>query len=50
MLFETTNIGIGWNGKYNGVLQPLDTYTWSIEGYDGNGILVKRQGSVTLIR
>jgi gliding motility-associated-like protein len=50
MLFETTNIGVGWNGKYNGVLQPLDTYTWSIEGYDGNGIFVKRQGSVTLIR
>jgi gliding motility-associated-like protein len=50
MLFETTNIGVGWDGKYNGVLQPLDTYTWAIEGYDGNGTFVKRQGSVTLIR
>jgi gliding motility-associated-like protein len=50
MLFENTNIGVGWDGKYNGILQPLDTYTWSIEGYDGNGIFIKRQGSVTLIR
>ncbi len=50
MLFETTNIGVGWDGRYKGILQPLDTYTWSIEGYDGNGSFVKRQGSVTLIR
>lgn len=50
LMFETANIGQGWNGKYNGVLQPLDTYTWSIEGYDKNNILVKRQGSITLLR
>jgi gliding motility-associated-like protein len=50
LMFETFNIGIGWDGRYNGVLQPMETYTWSIEGYDSNNVLVKRQGSVTLLR
>ncbi len=50
MLFETTNMGQGWDGKYNGELQPLETYTWSIQGYDANGNMIKRQGSVTLLK
>jgi gliding motility-associated-like protein len=50
MLYETTQIGQGWDGRYQGQLQPLDTYTWVIEGMDTNGQLVKKQGSVTLLR
>lgn len=50
MLFETTQKGKGWDGRYNGQLQPLDTYTWVIEGVDENGTIIKKQGSVTLLR
>lgn len=50
MLFETTQKDKGWDGRYNGQLQPLDTYTWVIEGVDENGTIIKKQGSVTLLR
>ena len=52
LIYETykTGIGIGWDGKMNGVLQPMDTYLWVSEGVDEDGKLVKRSGNVLLIR
>ena len=53
MLFETTDINAGWNGKVNGVLSPQGTYfylvrftTLCIYGLEGSGV---RKGSVTLL-
>ncbi|SJZ63166.1 FG-GAP-like repeat-containing protein [Sediminibacterium ginsengisoli] len=50
MLFETSQMGQGWDGRYNGELQPLDTYTWIIEAVDDKGATIRKQGSVTLLR
>ncbi len=49
-LFETNNLAEGWDGKFNGVLQPVDTYIWSASGIDPNGLPVRREGTVTLVR
>jgi gliding motility-associated-like protein len=49
-IFETMNPFEGWDGRVNGVLQPLDTYVWIAEGSDQNGAIIHKQGSATLIR
>ncbi len=50
MVFETDNASRGWDGKWNGQLQPVDTYVWVAEAKDNNGVQVNAQGTVTLLR
>jgi gliding motility-associated-like protein len=48
-IFETTNIGNGWNGTYKGVQQEIGTYVYVIEGScEGKSIQLK--GNISLIR
>jgi gliding motility-associated-like protein len=49
-VFETGNRLQGWDGKVNGVLQPMDVYayTLNIEFFDGTKTV--RKGDITLIR
>lgn len=49
-VFETSDAGQGWDGRVNGVLQPMATYVWIAEGIDNNGQTVRKEGSVTLLR
>jgi|GEM_PF-392489 len=49
-IFSTNIIGVGWDGKYRGVDQPIETYTWIAEGIGIGGNLVKRSGGVVLLR
>lgn len=46
----TSNKQIGWDGRYNGVLQPQDVYTYiaDIEFYDGTTF--QKKGDITLLR
>ncbi len=39
----------GWDGKYNGRLQPAGVYTWIAEAVDGKGTIFKQNGNVLLI-
>ena len=39
----------GWDGKYSGKIQPAGTYTWIAEAIDGNGITIRRNGTIILI-
>lgn len=50
LVFQTTDATVGWDGKVNGVLQPLDTYVWMAEVKDAAGISTRQQGSVSLLR
>lgn len=50
MVFETTFPSLGWDGKLNGQLQPVDTYVWMAEAVDNKGSQVNAQGAVTLLR
>jgi gliding motility-associated-like protein len=50
LVWESANMMEGWDGKFNGALQPLETYTWTIKATDVFGGLVYKQGNVTLLR
>lgn len=50
-IFSTTSIeGRGWDGKYNGVLQPMSAYIYIIDAEFDNNIKKTFKGNVTLIR
>jgi gliding motility-associated-like protein len=33
-MFRTTQIGVGWDGYFRGILQDVDTYVWQVQGTD----------------
>jgi gliding motility-associated-like protein len=49
-VFETNVMGQGWNGIYNGKLQIIDVYTWTIETEAVNGTIYKSSGTSVLLR
>lgn len=50
-VFTTNSInGRGWDGKYNGVPQPLGVYVYVINVEFSNNIRKNYQGNITLIR
>ncbi|MGH2564427.1 MAG: gliding motility-associated C-terminal domain-containing protein, partial [Ginsengibacter sp.] len=49
-VFETTDMSKGWNGIFQGVDQPVDSYVWVIQLTDINNIPQTGKGVVTLIR
>ena len=50
-IFSTTSIdGRGWDGKYNGVKQPMGVYVFVIEAEYNNNFKKTYKGNVTLIR
>lgn len=49
-LFETTNLAEGWDGKLNGVPQPVDTYIWTAMGVTKEGAPIYKEGTITLVR
>lgn len=49
-VFETGNFKQGWNGKVNGVVQPMDVYAYTLEVEFFDGKKVTRTGDITLIR
>ncbi len=49
-VFSTNNIDTGWDGKFNGNVQPSGVYVYSIEAYTNTGKMIFKQGNITLIR
>lgn len=49
-VFETNNIDDGWDGRYNGEIQPLGVYVYTIEAVRPDGRRINKQGNVTLVR
>jgi gliding motility-associated-like protein len=50
MVFQTNQIGDGWDGTYKGSPQPSDTYTWVLVGKSPDGQVIKQTGKTLLIR
>ncbi|MDE3253326.1 MAG: gliding motility-associated C-terminal domain-containing protein, partial [Bacteroidota bacterium] len=52
LVFQTNDASAqnGWDGNYIGKPQPVGTYTWIAEAIDGRGLVIKRSGSILLIR
>ena len=51
LLFETFDETNFWDGTYNGVLQPIDSYVWIAEGVSNKSEnMVSKRGQVILIK
>ena len=49
-VFETNDKNIGWNGKFNGAVQPMDVYAYTLEVEFFDGKHATKKGDLTLIR
>ncbi|MEO8712437.1 MAG: PKD domain-containing protein [Parafilimonas sp.] len=50
VIYSSKNPGDGWDGTLNGIPQPAGTYVWVVEGKAINDAVIKKQGTVVLIR
>ncbi|HEY1022214.1 MAG TPA: gliding motility-associated C-terminal domain-containing protein, partial [Flavisolibacter sp.] len=50
LVFETNQLGRGWDGTLKGVQQPTETYSWILQCTDNNGNIIKKSGRSLLIR
>lgn len=50
LVFESTNQAVGWDGKYNGVPQPIDAYGYVLLATFIDGSSKELKGNVTLLR
>jgi gliding motility-associated-like protein len=49
-VFETSDINQGWDGTFNGEIQPMGVYIYTIEAVTPSGKTFTKQGNVTMIR
>jgi gliding motility-associated-like protein len=50
LMYETNEIGKGWNGIFNNKAQVQDVYTWTLEALGEDGKHYKRSGNSILMR
>ncbi len=50
MVFQSTSPSIGWDGKYKGILQPMDTYAYILDVEFSDGTSTQKKGDITLLR
>ncbi len=49
-VFESNNVSQGWDGRFKGVVQPMDVYAYTLEVEFTDGTKVSKKGDITLIR
>lgn len=49
-VFETTNTKSSWDGTFQGKLQPMDVYAYTLEVTFSDGKKVTKTGDITLLR
>jgi gliding motility-associated-like protein len=49
-VFETNNRFQGWDGKFKGVVQPMDVYAYTLSIEFTDGTKTTKKGDITLIR
>jgi gliding motility-associated-like protein len=50
LIFSSTDRAKGWDGTYQGKAQPVDTYIWVVTVRNFNDEIIKKQGTVLLMR
>jgi hypothetical protein len=50
LVFQSTSLGYGWNGRLNGTIQATGSYVWVVSGTDYTGKKVFKKGTAVLIR
>jgi hypothetical protein len=49
-VFESTDIGRGWDGQFRGEAMPSGSYIWLLRARLNDGLIVEERGNVRLIR
>ncbi|MEO6546875.1 MAG: PKD domain-containing protein [Ferruginibacter sp.] len=49
-VFTSTSRSIGWDGTFNGALQPMDVYTYTLDVQFSDGKKVRKTGDISLLR
>jgi len=50
MVFSTTKLNDGWDGRFGGTEQASGVYVWMIEGLTKDNRIISKKGTVMLIR
>jgi hypothetical protein len=50
LVYSTTRIGDGWDGRINGHLEDSGTYVWLVEGSTYTGKIIAHKGTMILVR
>jgi gliding motility-associated-like protein len=50
LVFETTNIDEGWNGRWKDQPQPFGVYVFEVQAVTSTGKIINKGGNITLIR
>lgn len=50
LVFESTDLAVGWDGTYRGRPQNMETYSWYARGLGFNGQVKEAKGSFHLLR
>jgi gliding motility-associated-like protein len=50
VVYSSLNASGGWDGTLNGIQEPAGTYIWMVAGKTINGAIIKKQGTLVLIR
>jgi len=50
LVFETSNLKKGWDGRTNGQLQPAGAYVWMLKAEDQDNRSISKKGTLMLIR
>jgi gliding motility-associated-like protein len=50
LIFTTQDPNVGWDGRFKGVPQPVETYLWIAEGIDINGKKIVAKGMTSLVK
>ena len=50
MIFTTSQIGKGWDGKLNDKQQASGTFVYTVQGVDYLGKIITKKGTIVLIK
>lgn len=50
IIYSSKNASYGWDGNVNGIPQPAGTYVWIVIGKTIDGKIIKKEGTLVLIR
>jgi gliding motility-associated-like protein len=49
-VFETNDRTQGWDGRFKGVVQPMDVYAYTLDVEFTDGTRTTKKGDITLLR
>jgi len=50
LVYSTSAIGAGWDGRISGESQATGTFVWVVQGTTYTGKIISKRGTMTLIR